>query len=198
MNEYPINLKSWEVQGILSGRKTQTRRPIKLPYFQKNSLSQSCWLFRVDNFLWHWHNMTEERLFETYLRQWKLGTRRWVRETWCDPYLTESEKPSEIPEWKKRDIVYRANGTEYERWFPSTQMPRWASRINLVIKRSWIERVQEITEYDSISEGMEIYTVKTATWSNRQSFSIFWDKSNKTPLDWSSNPWVVASEIEVG
>jgi hypothetical protein len=49
-------------------------------------------------------------------------------------------------------------------------MPREASRINLKVKRVWVERIQDITYADMLTEGT---------------------------LDWESNPWVWCCEFEV-
>jgi len=77
------------------------------------------------------------------------------------------------------------------KWSPSIHMPKWASRIWLEITNLTIQRVQEITEQEAIREGMVNVPVGTATYSNRQSFQVLWDKINKKRgYSWESNPWV--------
>ncbi len=90
-----------------------------------------------------------------------VGTHLYVRETWAN--------------WEREPgfIIYRAdNGgvldtttgdqwqdegaldcREGDRWRPSIHMPKWASRITLLVEREWAERVQEISEEDAVAEG---------------------------------------------
>lgn len=84
------------------------------------------------------------------------------------------------------------------KWRPSIFMPRWASRLTLRVTAVKVERVQDITEEDAKAEGVENIPIGTATWSNRQSFSILWDSINvKRGYSWESNPfvWCVSFEL---
>lgn len=101
------------------------------------------------------------------------GDRLWVRETWyCDHFLvgdfagTRSlfQRPTLsaedcIREWRGKDndmLYYRADGEAHEqfetleggpfRWRPSTNMPRWASRLTLEITDVRAERLQAPTD----------------------------------------------------
>ncbi len=73
------------------------------------------------------------------------GDRLWVRETWATGYETMHCKPSDIPPGTY--IEYKATPTEntpyFYKWRPSIFMPRWASRINLEITNTKLERVQD-------------------------------------------------------
>jgi hypothetical protein len=83
------------------------------------------------------------------------------------------------------------------KWLPSIHMPKWASRIKLLVKSVKAERVQDIKNYQAVEEGVDatgIYTDQSA----RANFARLWDKINaKRGYSWDSNPWVWAVDFEV-
>lgn len=206
MNEYFLNLKSWEVQAILSGRKTQILTPLK----QKPYLYEGDWFWPHGNLVYGLPKPKDKYpeflgIWDA-LHQWKPGTRRWVRETWANEPGPISGKPTLF--WKDPDNEKFFHEVGYK-WRSPATMPRWASRINLVIKRSWIERVQDISENDAFAEGCQGAErctrshCGTKDWpdihfSARDDFGCLWDTIYKAPFDWSSNPWVIVVEFEVG
>ena len=89
---------------------------------------------------------------------------------------------------------------------PSIFMPRWASRINLEVVSVRVERVQDITARDAISEGcfpahtwiengVEVNRVDIDT--ARIHFECLWDSINeKRGYGWGANPWVWVVEFK--
>lgn len=81
----------------------------------------------------------------------KPGDRLWVRENaW-------------FPEGRKNPnghVTYQADhGIDRAlKWTPSIHMPRWASRLTLIVTATKIERLQEITEQDCEREGCRWYS----------------------------------------
>ena len=84
---------------------------------------------------------------------------------------------------------------------PSIHMPRWASRITLEVTDVRVQRLQDISEEDSIAEGVELmrpgyWRKYTPSWTQHEltakgSFvSLF--KSIHGPDIWKSNPWLWA------
>lgn len=199
----PIVLQGPMVKAILGGRKTQTRCVVKLNHAG-----------RVKEIGGHrnWHLGDPECVNAA---PWAPGDRLWVREkfaafcggmTDCGEEWDEVEGP--IREWGPSsevhgvpDIEYAADGKcRPRRWRSATTMPRWASRITLLVKSVRVERLQEISEADAATEGtkcehgFDYCTRGCGTPMGR--FIVLWDSINAKKHPWASNPWVWATEFE--
>lgn len=89
-------------------------------------------------------------------------------------------------------------GVEFDgnRWHPSIHMPKWAARIFLKITDISVERLQDITEEDSVAEGVLLYDNHdgshggwAAPTTYRESFQLLWGKINGEN-SWNENPWI--------
>ncbi|EOD5216177.1 TPA: hypothetical protein ACOEGS_000855 [Enterobacter hormaechei subsp. xiangfangensis] len=160
------------VRAILDGRKTQTRRIMKIQ--PSDGFHPTHNGYDLDlNAHWYTPGVVDKN---GYLQPAKkdvfgvadenkgytcpfgaVGDHIWVRETWA-------EAGAGAPDLK----LYRANypehvPTHYEnvppadeiRWTPSIHMPRWASRLTLEITGVRVEKLDKISEEDAISEGMQ-------------------------------------------
>ena len=89
-------------------------------------------------------------------------------------------------------------------WKPSSQMPRWASRILRPVKRVWIEQLQDIRCCDIRAEGVScpehdfpggMCVSKCSSLYAR--FAGIWDSTYASKgFGWSENPGVWACEFE--
>jgi hypothetical protein len=153
--------------------------------------------------------------------KYQEGDILWVRETWCKQfdntgdkieYLTDwynkNTKTAEIIDSHDRITIHCLNpyGFECPRWKPSIHMPREAARIFLEVKNVRIERVQDITEDDAKSEGVEEHGIfndfdgyehiAVGLTTPRQEFCGLWDTLNaKKGYSWERNPWVWVIEF---
>ncbi|HCE0100538.1 morphogenetic protein [Klebsiella pneumoniae] len=175
MKERGMIFNSEMVRAILSNRKKQTRRIMKVQP-ESNQLgllliTDSTRHSDIGKYHWAESNATgnhvRSKLFSCPFGA--VGDQIWVRETFqgplfdyelMDEYLEDSSK-FEKPEF----CQYAADGghrPEYQDaddnlrhgWRPSIHMPRWASRILLEITDVRVERLNAISEEDARAEGI--------------------------------------------
>lgn len=95
---------------------------------------------------------------------------------------------------------------------PSIFMPRWASRMTLVVTDVRVQRLQDISEADAVAEGAEhAYDGAGEVWYSFKAgvpndtsgcpvsaFSGLWNSLNaKRGFGWDENPWVTATTFTV-
>lgn len=197
MKERPILFSAPMVRAILEGRKTQTRRVVKLqPKWRQDILSRGLGdpcpgvlAYQEGPGIWHCYGSMN--FCEEFCPYGKPGDRLWVRESFC-PYTTTvySDQGKSVSEPK---AIYAADGgflLNGYKWKPSIHMPRWASRITLEITEVRVQRLQEISEGDAVAEGVD--------WSENplgvtpvDYFRDLWESINGAGA-WSQNPWVWA------
>lgn len=161
----------------------------------------------------------------------KPGDRLYVREAWQSSHPYDDFAPSEMS--GEEPIYYRADG-KWQTWGWShpmrmgrkrigMHMPRWASRITLVVDEVRVERLHEITEAGAIAEGLvrDTWEVDAESsnvpdmdycdgWSSdrflafnkgvgdtaRDGFGLLWDSLNAARgHGWNTNPWVTVTRF---
>lgn len=153
----PILFNAEIVRAILEGRKTATRRPIKLIY--NNTHLE----MRTDKY--------GTRLIEIQNKEPGVTTVRNPDGTTTHKLLAAFER---TPPYRPGDILYvretwteSANGYEYRAdypdsdgwgWRPSIHMPKKAARIFLKITDVKVQRVQDITDEECMEEGIQAWT----------------------------------------
>ena len=183
IKERPILFSAPMVRAILEGRKTVTRRAIKVqPHIDASG-----------NFCVGRSNYGQDGYGKPMTKHFvngccpygKPGDRLWVRETfallgnedgccidWQDNLVKGDERGAariyrascppgdyglnQIPakaEWKPDTEAMEYDGA----WRPSIHMPRWASRILLEITDVRVERLQDISEDQAKAEGVRLY-----------------------------------------
>ena len=199
MKERPIIFSAPMVRAILDGRKTQTRRVVKLTDSGR---------VKEPGSPRNWHLDDPEAVMACPYGV--PGDRLWVREAWQAFFADEvpADRPRGprhtmgIPAQPEREsfVFYRADGDlshpedgSEALWRPSIHMPRWASRITLKIVSVRVERVQEISEKDALAEGVDDGTGPPI--KPRDRFSRLWNSINAKRAPWDSNPWVWVIEF---
>lgn len=198
MSDKPIIFSAPMVRALLDGRKTQTRR-----------------VFRPNP-------DTLPNGFAGVRLPYATGDRLWVREAY---YLTDdgdeayavysadaADVASHLTEMDDIKRRYPQNDwSSHLRLRPSIHMPRWASRLTLIVTDVRVQRVQEISEADAVAEGIEQDPVTMAFWGAdgqgvggattlwahaSMAFRDLWN-SIYGPTAWDANQWCAAISFAV-
>lgn len=190
MKERPILFNGEMVRAILDGRKTQTRRVIKLPYTVPDGWYPDRYNKEPNWTFWGPRKSADSGkcMLPTFTcPQGEPGDRLWVRETWACSHLYDQFPPRLIP----LDARFAYAATEHIGGLikrPSIHMPQWASRILLEIESVRVERLNAITADDCRAEGTEDDKNDGLV---RLRFSQLWTGINeKRGFAWHVNPWV--------
>lgn len=194
----PILFSTEMVQAILAGKKIQTRRIIN-PQPKEGVITSDDW----NEIYWTskikiQDNPDRFEITETFKPKYQTGDILWVRETW---FKTASPNLNGA-------YFYKASleSSWVFKWKPSIHMPKETARIFLKVTNVRCERLQEISEGDSISEGVELFDTNrykdyedkksSGVRKARVSFATLWDSINAKKHPWESNPWVWLYDFE--
>lgn len=216
VKERPILFSGPMVRAILEGRKTQTRRIVKLENAYHDCGRHDIMEWRNQNGFWfglyEWNTVAS-----LPCPYGSVGERLWVREShaiYRDAFARK--KGDEV-------ILYRADASAYwnmtprshmeaefnplrdtadyePKWIPSIHMPRWASRITLEITGVRVERLKDISEADALAEGCDGncqigYIPAYQAGPCSYHFAQLWESING-PGSWALNPWVWVVEFK--
>lgn len=216
MKARPILFNGDMVRAILEGRKTQTRRVIKV--FVQSEYEPE--LFHTMKRLPRDIETSGRVIKKSSLVSFSVnkddmpkhcpfgfvGDLLWVRESfristiddYCDTAMTV----------RIGEVFYAAND-KAGKYKPSIHMPRTASRITLEIIGVRVERLQDISEEDALAEGVSMVgeyggafdtsyrnymTTEEHTFSATDSFTTLWQSINGAG-SWDENPWVWVIEF---
>jgi hypothetical protein len=202
VTDRPILFSAPMILALLAGRKTQTRRlagkwrvtgdPAS-PQGETGVFVPSSW------------------------QRAQPGDRLWVRETWGCP---EADRPGVKDGRKPRPgdrIVLQADPADAAQWQtghpscggfvwrPAIHMPRWASRLTLLVTEVRRQRLQEMSEADAWAEGVsssgplpghEDDTNAPPHLGAAENFAALWNHLHGTGA-WDANPEVVALTFTV-
>lgn len=227
MTDKPIIFSAPMVRALLDGRKSQTRRVIKLdgrrPEFcgpRGCEADPTCWGWE-DSDHGDWVTLEGEPGQRMCWRDWRgayaPGDRLWVREGHAmvpaTAYrMSEGVAQNADPKDCDRACIYREGWDRSNggfRWRSPIHMPRWASRLTLTVTDVRVQRVQEISEADAIAEGVVSAPFPGGErWSVAGGYDDAWlDTAREAfrclwyrihgPGAWGANPWVAAISFTV-
>jgi hypothetical protein len=197
VTDRPIIFSAPMIRALLDGRKTQTRRVLK-PSRKITRLGYTDPLLRLDvlhGALWWWDGI-HECVGASQAYPYATGDRLWVREAFrYDAYPPLS--------WSHWPVHYEADGNRDtregmgadSRLRSPIHMPRWASRLTLIVTDVRVQRLQEIDRGDAMDEGCPFPNMAHGK-DPRHWFNYLWN-SLHGPDAWDANPWVVALTFTV-
>ena len=226
MTDRPILFSGPMVRAILDGRKTQDRRVAKITAIMGNKVAITNpderlielepGEFRTGIF----HYESIGALSGPYRTGYAVGDRLWVRER----FMPAPDEPAPAtPKPTRWNIAYAAGGQEfamapadynpmlynYERWSPSVFMPRWASRLTLLVTDVRVQRLHEISNREALAEGIAPMPSgrfhcghdeegEVTAKSPVTAYAWLWNSLNGwRGFGWEANPWVVAITFDV-
>jgi len=198
-NVKPISFSANMARALLDGRKTQTRRVLKVSPTKKPG--------SIDDYMIDRVNIGP--------LPYKTGDLLWVREPWRTLREFDHLPPRDLP--KSANIWFEADGEDpikasFGKYRHARFMPRWASRFTLEVSEVKVERLQSITREDARAEG--VVEPEWDDWrenvtaigmpegsyieTERDLFRDLWDSRNaKRGYGWDQNPWVAAYTFTV-
>lgn len=224
MADKPILFNATMVSALLAGTKTQTRR-----LFKPQPTLHEAGDCTVNGHRGNVDYLMREIAPKHWLRI-AVGDRLWVREAWV-PFSPQGNQCAIADATYSMTIDgahqhkdgrytaglgegnYAPGAFDRFKWRPSIHMPRWASRLTVVVSEVRVQRLQEITEEDAKAEGATFYAppnhLSHGGWSHdghylwataKLSYSELWNEINGTKADphpWDANPWVAAYTFSV-
>lgn len=209
MTDRPILFSGPMVRALLDGRKTQTRRVLN-PQPEADFVRATIEAQRLSFTPAFLVGGPTHKMLSLLARP---GDRLWVREAWRAWWEYNETPPKLIPTGAAVQYVADDPLSPWDtRYRPSMFMPRWASRLTLIVEDVRVERLQDIREEDAEAEGIE----EVAAWKGIRRFKVYgkggenlacpygarislstlWDTING-PGAWDMNPWVAAYTFRV-
>ena len=171
MTDKPIIFSAPMVRALIEGRKTQTRRVLKVhpdrepPYVAKYETgARAVWIDEEDT-VWSFRGPA-------------VGDRLWVKEAWRTDLANDHLRPSELDPGTATvwfDASSDWNEGQRPRYRNARFMPRWASRWTPTVTDVRVQRVQDISEADAVAEGA----------TPRGACSGFLSRDTGWSMDWS-------------
>ena len=206
MNERPILFSAPMVRAILEGHKTQTRRVIK----QQPERFWGSMDHAFASGVLQCVVTTDGKPRDKYIvcPYGVPGERLWVRETWTGTFHCDHFHVAYAADGSERCLdapvayILPKAALKPSNWVTPLFMPRWASRITLEITDVRVQRLQDISEQDSLAEGAALdsdgFPMASAPIDDGYDtaiewFADLWDSINaKRGFGWDVNPWVWA------
>ena len=202
MKETGLMFKAPLVRAILSGQKTQTRRPVAMPRTRDSFVmldhGKGFWPYQSDD---GESEVCNDGCEHPYASPFGIpGDRLYVRETWQHANFPLGPYQEGVPVFYRADYLDDPHGPDgekspegkYRHWSPAIHMPKAATRIWLEVTGVRVERLQSISRGDAMAEGCPFPNMADGA-DPREWFAEVW---KSTGGDWVANPWVWAIDFK--
>jgi hypothetical protein len=212
VSDLPIIFSAPMVRALLDGRKTMTRRILKPQpkRFLIDGVPSPITIMQLEG---QRPRIAIGRVLTVQGVRWAPGDRLYVRENFqllsFGDYAVTKGQPCDIRYAATDALADCDRDVRGYPWRPSIHMPRWASRLTLVVTATKIEPIRSINDRQSEEEGVEgvygkgwkNYDQKTwagvATWpSPTGSFCSLWSSLHGLK-SWNDDQEVVALTFTV-
>ena len=205
MTDHPLPFTASQIRAMLDGRKTQDRRVIK-------DAPGPGWHCDPSPTGLRWVADGGAPSMPVRLK-YAVGDRIWVRESWRATDTFNGWKPGDIPSHNTPFYEARPSGDSIPELGPlrsPIHMPRWASRLTLIVESVRVQRLWEISESYAKAEGAYVGKASNRVADDYATMAIagawfvtargwyrdLWNRLHG-PDAWSLNPWVAAIGFRV-
>lgn len=217
MTERPILFSAEMVRAILAGRKTQTRRKMKVQPWPDSTVEVGPYHPHIVDrhgeshpgpatfgAVWSHQDIVNGADAGLPCPYGALGDLLWVREGFAvQPELWADNRGPQPLHYTADQVIGFAGKPDTRqiedyRSKPSIHMPRWASRITLRITDVRAERLQDIREDDARAEGCDPVIHEDGAidcGTRKTTFARLWNRINGAGA-WEANPWVWVLSFE--
>ena len=225
MADRGITFSAAMVRALLEGRKTQTRRllspqPVWEPEVVDGFTFAAGWAVEKLG-LSSWRDSDEFREHLRPLVRHQPGDRLYVREHWKVDACYDAVAPRDLltlgtdeplSGWDHA-LCYLATAPAeslrdpvWGRHRQAMHMPRWASRLTLLVTDVRVQRLGDMSEADAMAEGIYAvggrngWTFDAENWfaSPKIAFHRLWDSLHTDPgTRWEDNPFIYAASFDV-
>lgn len=204
----PILFSAPMVKALIAGTKTQTRRTLKPQpaddgkYHDLKACYRAMRIYPGDR-LWVRESVRGEEL--------ECG-QDGVRYRADDVFIPIANTPRASIDWLTLHTYRGHSGTPVGPWVPGIHMPRWASRLTLIVTGVRVQRLQDISNDDCIAEGVPAHPNPNAPRTGPAidafarehglishygaEYRRIWNAINGAG-SWAANPWIAAYSFEV-
>jgi len=205
-----ISFLSTMVKAIVDGKKTVTRRPLKVQppddYYYFGVIKNEVWFCSTP--IEPVNKDCRGQYFNLECPYGKVGDILFLNEPWI-PYKTNEgagvyfEDSTFLLHSEALELCNGNGNSINSKWRSANTLPKWASRFKLQINNIEVEKLQDITDEGFRNEGIYLDYLGPSTEvlskdrTRKDLFISFWNLCYRESFPWESNPYVWVLDFEL-